>query len=254
MLTKIYYFSGTGNTLWSAKKIAEIMGDCELINIGAEAYKDEILVEADAVVLLFPSYAYGMPLIVRRFVQKAIFKTAYVASFVTFGTSPGGTMTGLSRILKRKKIDAVYFGRIPAVENYIAIFGAPKPKTTQERLALQAKATEAAARCIMERRTSRVNPFRPFSGIVWLLFSLATKIFYRYYRVSAECNGCGICEKICPVSAITMRNGKPEYSKKCQHCNGCLNWCPRKAIHFGRLNARLARYHHPEISVADMAR
>jgi ferredoxin/flavodoxin len=253
-LTKIYYFSGTGNTLWSAKKIAEIMGNWELINIGTEAYKDKIVVEADTVVLLFPSYAYGMPLIVRRFVKNAVFKTAYVAAFVTFGTSPGGTMTGLSRILKRKKIDAVYFGQIPAVENYIALFGSPKLKITEKRLAMQIGETEAAARCIMERRTNRVNPFRPFSVFVWLLFFLGAKIFYRFYRISAECNGCGICEKICPVSAITLRNGKPEYSKKCQHCNGCLNWCPRKAISFGRLNAKLERYHHPEITVTDMAK
>jgi ferredoxin len=253
-LTKIYYFSGTGNTLWSAKKIAEIMGDCELFNIGVEAYKDEIVVEADAVVLLFPSYAYGLPIIVRSFVQNAVFKTAYLAAFVTFGSSPGGTLASLSRLLKRKKINAVYFGRIPAVENYIAIFGAPKPKRTQERLSLQGTATTAAARSVMERQTNRITVFRPLSAFIWFLFSLGTKIFYRHYRLGAECNACGICAKICPVSAITMRDGRPKFSAKCQHCNGCLNWCPLKAISFGRLNARIARYHHPEITVADMSK
>jgi ferredoxin len=253
-LTKIYYFSGTGNTLWSAKKIAEIMGNCELLNIGVEAQKNEIIVEADTVVLLFPSYAYGLPLIVRSFVQNTVFKTAYLAAFVTFGSSPGGTLASLSRILKRKKINAVFFGRIPAVENYIAIFGPPKPETTKKRLAMQSTATEAAARCVMERRTNRINTFRPISAFIWFLFSLGAKIFYRHYRVKAECNGCGICEKICPVSAITLRNGKPAFSAKCQHCNGCLNWCPNRAIHFARLNANTLRYHHPEITFTDMVR
>jgi ferredoxin/flavodoxin len=253
-LTKIYYFSGTGNTLWSAKKIAEIMGNCELLNIGVEAYKDEIVVEADAVVLLFPSYAYGLPLIVRNFVKNAVFKTAYLAAFVTFGTSPGGTMAALNRLLKRKKINAFYFGQIPAVENYIALFGSPKPIITEKRLTMQVEATETAARCIMERRTNRVNPFRPFSVFIWSLFFLGANIFYRFYRISAECNGCGICEKVCPVSAITLRNGKPAFSARCQHCNGCLNWCPRRAINFGRLHSGLARYHHPEITVANITR
>jgi ferredoxin len=253
-LTKIYYFSGTGNTLWSAKKIAEIMGNCELLNIGIEAQKNEMVVEADAVILLFPSYAYGLPLIVRGFAQNAVFKTAYLAAFVTFGSSPGGTLASLSRLLTRKKINAVYFGKIPSVENYIAIFGPPKPKTMEKRLTTQTKATEAAARCVMERQTNRVNTFRPISAFIWFLFSLGAKIFYRHYRVRAECNGCGICEKICPVSAITLQNGKPAFSARCQHCNGCLNWCPLKAIHFGRLNSRLTRYHHPEITVADMAK
>jgi ferredoxin len=230
------------------------MGNCELFNIGVEAYKDEIVVEADAAVLLFPSYAYGLPLIVRSFVQKAVFKTAYLATFVTFGSSPGGTLTSLSRILKRKKINAVYFDKIPAVENYIAIYDPPKPETVRKRLAMQITATESAANCVIERRTNRVNPFRPLSAFIWFLFSLGVKIFYRHYRVKAECNGCGICEKICPVSAITLRNRKPEFSAKCQHCNGCLNWCPLRAIQFGRLNSGLARYHHPEITVDDMAK
>ena len=254
-MTKICYFSGTGNTLWSAEKIAGQIGDkYELINIGIEAQKDAIILEADAVVLLFPAYAYGAPLVVHKFVQRAVFKTPYAAVFVTFGTSPGGALAEIGRILKRKKINAVYFGRIPAVENYIAIFGPPKAGTTEKRLQLQEKATAEAVYCIQERRANRINTFRPFSAFIALLFSLGVKVFYRWYKVSADCNGCGICEKVCPVSAITMKNGRPEFSAKCEHCQGCLNWCPRRAIHFGRLKSGTPRYHHPEISAADISR
>jgi ferredoxin len=223
-MTKICYFSGTGNTLWSAKQIARIIGGgCELVNIGAAAAgQNEIILEADAVVLLFPSYAYGLPLVVRSFLRKAEFRTPYAAAFTTFGTSPGGTLASACRILKRKKINAVYYGRIPAVENYLAFFGAPKEKTTQRRLAKQREATEKAARVIIERRVNSINTFRPFSAFIWLLFSLGVKIFYKQYRVNDDCNGCGICEKICPVAAIVMKNKRPEFTGKCEHCQGCL--------------------------------
>jgi len=252
---KFCYFSGTGNTLWSAKKIAEQCGEeYELINIGVEAYKDEPTIEADAVVLLFPAYAYGAPLVVHSFAEKAVFKTPYVALFVTYGTSPGGALAEIGRIIKRKGTGAVYFGRIPAVENYIAIFGPPKAETTEKRLGLQSKATEEAARCLAERRTNSINTFRPFSAFVSLLFSLGVKVFYKQYRLSADCDGCGICEKVCPVSAIVMRNNKPEFSGKCEHCQGCLNWCPLRAIRFGRLRPDTPRYHHPEINAADISR
>jgi ferredoxin/flavodoxin len=259
-LTKIFYFSGTGNTLWSAKKIAEIIGgECLLINIGLEAQKNEIILEADAVVLLFPAYAYGMPIVVRDFVKKAVFKTPYVAAFVTYGTSPGGTMASLSRILKKKRTEkfsgAAFFGRIPAVENYIAIFGPQSEKTIQRRLAMQTKATEEAARCVTEKRTGKINTFRPFSAFISLLFAvIGIRIFYKHYRVSAECDGCGICEKVCPVAAVSFREKRPVFSAKCEHCQACLNWCPKKAIRFGRLNARIPRYHHPDITVTDMER
>jgi len=253
MMTKICYFSGTGNSLWSAKKIAQAVGgECELINIGAEAYKSEIILEAEAVILVFPSYAYGLPLIVGRFLKKAELKTPYVAAFVTYGTSPGGTLATASRILKRKYKGDVFFGRIPAVENYIAIFGPPKEKITQKRLAMQHETTDEAARAVIERRTNKINTFRPLSAFVSFLFSLGAKIFYKSYKVTDKCDGCGICEKICPVSGIKMKNNRPQFSGKCEHCNGCLNWCPKKAIIFGRLKPNLARYHHPEINVSDM--
>ena len=254
-MTKICYFSGTGNTLWSAKKIAELAGgETELINIGLEAQKSEIVLEAEAVVLLFPAYAYGAPLVVRHFCQKAVLRTPYFAAFVTFGTTPGGALAEVDRILKRQKIKASYFGRIPSVENYIAIFGPPKEKTTERRLLLQKETTEEAARCVIKRQTNHINTIRPLSAFVSLLFSMGVKIFYKWYRVNGDCDGCGICERVCQVSAITMKEGRPVFSNKCEHCQACLNWCPHKAIQFARLKSGTPRYHHPEIKVPDIAR
>jgi ferredoxin len=160
----------------------------------------------------------------------------------------------MSRILKKKYTGNSFFGRIPAVENYAAIFGSPTAQTVEKRTAMQREATEIAARCIVERRANRVNTFRPFSSLVSLLFAIGVKIFYRYFRVSEDCNGCGICEKICPVSAIAIQDGHPVFSKKCEHCQGCLSLCPQRAIHFGRIGPDTPCYHHPEISINDLFR
>ena len=253
-LTKIFYFSGTGNTLWSAKKIAEQIADAELINIGAEAEKDEIFIEAEAVILLFPAYAYGPPLIVRNFVKRAVIRTPYFAAFVTYGTSPGGALADICRIVKQKDIKAFYFGRIAAVENYIAIFGPPKPATAKKRLKMQSEATQKAARCIIERKTNNINTFRPCSAFISALFSIGVKIFYKWYKVNDTCDGCRDCEKLCPVSAITINNGRPDFSKKCEHCQGCLNLCPKEAIQFVRIKPGTPRYHHPEIDSDELSR
>jgi len=264
-MTKIYYFSGTGNSLWSAKKIAQIIGEthpsgarqqaaCELHNIGVEAQKEKIILEADAVVLVFPSYAYDIPLIVRRFVKTAVFKTPYLAAFVTYGSSPRGTMGALRQILKKKNLGALFFGRIPAVENYLAIFGAPKAATLERRLLMQEKATEEAARHVIDRRENTVTTFRPLSAFVSLLLSLGVKIFYKFYRLGSNCNGCGICEKICPVAAIVMHDGRPLFTSKCEHCQGCVNMCPARAIQFGRVRWGGAGYCHPHIAIGELMR
>ena len=255
IVVKLYYFSGTGNTLWSAQTIAkEIGGDCQLINIGIEAQKKEIVLEADAIVFLFPAYAYGAPVVVRNFVKRAVLKTSHISLFVTFGTSPGGALAELGRILKRKNAAQIFYGRIPSVENYIAIFGPQKPELIQKRLEMQRAATAEAARAVSQRLSNRINTFRPFSAFISLLFSLGVRIFYKWYKVTDDCDACGFCEKLCPVSAITIQNQKPVFSKKCEHCQGCLNWCPKNAILFGRIDSLTPRYHHPDIDTDKISR
>jgi len=262
-MTKIYYFSGTGNSLWSAKKIAQIIKDSaadesvELYNIGEEMQKNEILVEADAVIIVFPSYAFGLPLVVKHFAMKAEFKALnsqglYLAAFVTYGSLPLGTLGILRHFLKKKGIAKMFFGKIPAVENYLAMFGTPKQKTIERRCSLQHKATEQAARDVIERRVNRVNTFCPFSVFVVSLFYLGLKIFFKYYRLGSNCNGCAICSKICPVSAVAMKDGYPVFSSKCENCQGCVNNCPQRAIQFGRVKFGTSGYRHPEIKVTEL--
>jgi ferredoxin len=258
-MTKIYCFSGTGNSLWSAKRIAQMINETnpaetsEIFNIGTEAQKNEIVIEADAVIIVFPSYAFGLPLVVRRFVQKAVFKTQYIASFATCGSTPLGTLGILRHHLKKKKIDKMFFGKIPAVENYLALFKPPDTKTIEKRNRMQKETTEQAARCIIERHENKPCVFRPLSALVVSLFYLGLKIFYKFYRVSDNCNGCAVCSKICPVSAIAMKDGRPYFSSKCENCQGCVNICPLRAIRFGRVKYGDPGYCHPEITVRELS-
>jgi len=265
-MTKIYYFSGTGNSLWSAKRIAHNISGvnpgeiCELFNIGVEAQtalnrkKGETVIEADTVIFVFPSFAYGMPHVVRKFAKNVNFKTNYFAAFVTYGSSPGGTLGSLRRILKKKDIVKMYFGKIPAVENYLAIFGTPKEKTIKLRCEMQEKATEEASRSVIEKKENSVSVFYPLSFLVYCLFTLGVKIFYNFFRVSDKCSACAVCEKICSVNAIVMKDGKPRFSSKCEHCQGCVNICPQRAIQFARVRFGTSGYCHPKISVNELKR
>ena len=47
----------------------------------------------------------------------------------------------------------------------------------------------------------------------------------------AKCVGCGMCGKICPAKAITMRDKKPSIDrKKCIRCFCCQEFCPESAM------------------------
>lgn len=247
-MTKIYYFSGTGNTLWSAEKIAQSIGnDCQLINIGLESQKEEIVLNADVIVLLYPAYAYGVPVVVRRFLKRALIQASHIFVFTTYGSTPGGALAEVARMFNRRKLKNIYYGKIASVQNYFVIFGAQTPQKIQKRLAMQSVDTETAVHAVANRLTNRINTFRPISAFVALLFSLGKRFLHKGYKVNSDCDGCGTCERLCPVSEITLVSSKPVFSKNCEHCQGCINRCPKKAIKYISINLHTPRYHHPEI-------
>jgi ferredoxin len=134
------------------------------------------------------------------------------------------------------------------------MFGPPKAEIVQQRLLMQERASEEAARCVIEKRENKVCTFRPLSAFISWLFSIGVKILYKKYRVGDGCNGCGVCEKLCPVCAIVMKDGKPVFTNKCEHCQGCVDQCPLRAIQFARVKFGSPGYRHPEIAIGELMR
>ena len=44
------------------------------------------------------------------------------------------------------------------------------------------------------------------------------------------CSSCGLCEKSCPVGAISLHGGIPEINSSCTLCGACADICPEEAI------------------------
>jgi ferredoxin len=71
------------------------------------------------------------------------------------------------------------------------------------------------------------------------------------FTVSSQCNGCGICQNVCPVGNIVLINSQPKWLNACENCNACYQWCPKEAIG-GKIVEFEKRYHHPDIKISDM--
>ena len=104
MSTEIYYFSGTGNSLFAAKEIAGKIGG-KLVSIPSVIEEAHIRTEAEAVGIVFPVYyatnASGVPIIIRRFIQKLEnLNSKYIFAVATCRSIPGTTIENLAKLVK----------------------------------------------------------------------------------------------------------------------------------------------------------
>jgi len=259
MKTIIYYFTGTGNSLAAAKKIAAATGDCELVPIASlEKTSGDIVPQAERVGIVCPDYFSGVPLMVASFTGRLDpAAVTYLFAVVTHGGGgESASLRQLDTILRKRKgrgLDAGFGVVMPG--NYIMMYESPKGKEREEILA---KADEAIAgitgpvsRC--ERRDL------PSSLIPRILFALAYPWFRSHARtddkkfsVTDKCTSCGTCVAICPAKNIELVGGKPVFMHHCELCCGCIHTCPVQAIQAGARTEKWQRYRNPSVTVAEL--
>jgi len=83
----IFYFTATGNSLAVAKQFGGT-----LVSIPQAVDSDNLHYKDDAIGIVFPIYWWNLPIMVRRFMDKARFEADYIFAIGTCGTISGGTM------------------------------------------------------------------------------------------------------------------------------------------------------------------
>ena len=256
MHTVIYYYTGTGNSLWTARALAEKLGDTELVPMHRMNH-DSHGGNADAVGLVFPVHIWGVPGHVRTFLQSMEKRTgAYYFAVAVHGGQVSRTLLQLKELMARDGLTLSAGFDIQFPSNYIP-WGGPGPVEAQQRLFNAAKEkVKVAASYISSRNTGLVA-----KGPLWqrVLFTLIYKMTYnlvktmdKNFSVDAACTSCGICERVCPVKNITLEAGKPVWHGNCEQCLACIQWCPEECIQYGKKTKNYERYHHPEVKVNDM--
>jgi len=57
------------------------------------------------------------------------------------------------------------------------------------------------------------------------------RVLYRNHVMKRRCNQCGICIDYCPAQRLRMSDGYPKPAGECMICMGCVNICPKNAMH-----------------------
>lgn len=263
MKTVIYCFTGTGNSLFLAKRIASSIGG-EVRMIGADVYgsaaKDEILCDADVLGFVFPVYAWSYPETVGEFVRRMTFtkKPEYTFAVTDCGDSAANTLEKFAKLLSTKEITLNYANYAVMPNNYLPLGDVDEEETERKKLADAKKTAEQTALDVNERKTG-INRQKK-SGTDFLLSEIVNPAFRWYtrnlavksFRADDDCIGCGICEKVCPHSNIKLCDGKPKWGNECVSCMACIHWCPEKAIQLNGKTKNYGRYHNPEVSYTEI--
>ena len=244
----IFYFTGTGNSLYAAGQLA---GEERLIDIGECVKNKEYhfrVEKEEKAGIVFPVYYGGLPSIVVYFLnhlELEMEEDTYLYGVMTYGGIPGAADRMLARCLHKRGyvLDAVYGVRMP--KNYVALYNVPDEKQS-ERVNRAAKNILAVIREKIEEKEVRKfisGPAgRAATAVMYPLYRNGRKT--EYFYVDERCVGCGACANYCRAGAIEMREGRPVWIKEgCIYCMGCINRCG--AIQFGEKTKDRRRYVHP---------
>lgn len=248
----IFYFSATGNSLKAAKTLAAAL-DEKLVNIGEALKKGEFeysLSKDESAGFVLPVYFFGIPTAVDEFIRKLILTSdvaPYVFAVMTCGGIAAAAFDMLAKRLKEKglTLSASFSAQMP--DNYILLYplkaedeAAEMVKKAEVKLAEIAEALKA--RTINHKGSSVFNKFLTAVAYPPYKYGRRTKKFW----ANDKCTSCGLCEKICPASAIKV-DDKPAWIKpRCVHCLACIHRCPVNAIHYGKATALKGQYSCPD--------
>ncbi len=243
----IFFFSGTGNSKYAARRIADALGDTLLsLNDRIRAGDTTPVDTGERLVIVTPTYAWRIPRIVRDWLLRTELRGAKQVWFVMTCGSELGNADRYNRALCRAKgLGCMGTAQLVMPENYIAMFGVPQAEEARKIVARAEPDLDraiAAIRAGLPFAPTRSNLYDRFmSGPVNPIFySLCVKA--NAFTVSDACTGCGQCARRCPTGSIALRGGKPVWGKACTHCMACICYCPAEAIEYGKKSRGKPRY------------
>lgn len=241
----ILCFSGTGNSKYAAKRIAEITGD-ELVDLNIRIKnRNYERIKAERIVFVVPTYGWRMPKIVTDWINRTDFDCEKVWFVMTCGGEIGNAPKYNRQICEQKHFRYMGTKQILMPENYIAMFGAPTWDEAEKII----DAAEPDIQNAGERIKAENEFSAPRNNLYDKVMSdIVNPIFYKFcvkskaYYTKDSCVGCGKCVALCPMNNIEIKNGKPIWGRDCTHCMACICHCPAEAIEYGKKSAGKPRY------------
>lgn len=255
----IFYFSGTGNSEYAARKIAAYIKD-DICCLNEKIKKGQSFAAENAgsraLVFVAPVYGWRLPRLVENWILEAQFPQHIPAYFVlTCGSEMGDSAKYVKKLCKEKSFNYMGCAEVVMPENYIALFEAPEEAEAREIVKAAGPKIDMLAEKIRENSRFDHEPVgimdKIKSDIVNPLFYMTT-VKAKKFAADEKCISCGKCAKECPMNNISIKEGIPVWSDNCTHCMACITGCPAEAIEYGRKSIGKPRYRCPDMENHDL--
>lgn len=256
-MNRIFYATGSGNSLAIAKRIKKKIGNCECYHVNSNLDFAQP-VEAEIVGFVFPVYSWGMPLLFRKFISSVkITKADYIFVMTNYAGSCGNSLGAFQKEMDKNNLTLNAFGEVKMPNNYV-VMGTPDSKETAKPILVEAyKIIDEFANKIVKKQSLPMKKVsllgRLASSLIYPAFALYAPNSDKSFFCTDKCNGCSICLKVCPADNITLNENKqPVWQHHCEQCHACFHWCPQEAIQLNKKSADKQRYNNPDIKVNEL--
>ena len=233
----ILYFSGTGNSQYTALQLAKIISD-EVVSINQYLKKGKKaeLVSERPYIFVAPTYSWRMPKVVEQWILDSDFRGSQSAYFVlTCAGSCGNAAAYAKKLCKQKGMQFRGLATVTMPECYLALFSTPDEKKCREMVEKSGPQITAIAHQI---QANAMLPEPPVTLTGRLQSGPVNPLFYslivhdKGFTATDKCISCGKCAKRCALNNIDMVNGRPVWKGNCTHCMACIGGCPTEAIEY----------------------
>ena len=245
----ILYFSGTGNSRWAARRLADALGDAEVVSINdaLKAGEAPALRSERPIAVVAPTYAWRLPRVVDAWLRRVSFEDNRDVYFVL---TCGGAVDNAAKHARRlcRDVGLRFRGLAEVVmpENYVALYDVPDEEECRKLMARAGERLDQLAALVQagvpfpEAPPTMKARFR--SGPVNAAFYPAL-VHDKAFAASDACTSCGLCAARCPLNNIVLEGGRPVWKGECTHCMACIGGCPTEAIEYGEKSKGRRRYY-----------
>ncbi len=245
---KTFYFTGTGNSLYAAKRIGG-----ELISIPQALKNNNLEYEDDKIGIICPCYGFTVPKMVTEFLSKSKLNSPYIYLIVTYGNEAGNATAWVTKYAKKFGINISYANTLLMIDNYLPQYD------LLEQYKMDKKTEESLDKIIADINNNEKEILESSIGLKFATSLMRVGMEHisfinspKEFSISDECVNCGICTNVCPRGNVELSAGKPTFNNTCEFCLACVNNCPKKAIKIKRDKNSNERYRNENISLKEI--